>query len=40
MKSQEVCSGITVFLFNDRIKINAHWKGIFKQSQKLYNVTC
>lgn len=36
-----VCSKITVVLFNDRIKkINAHWKGIVKQSQKLYNVTC
>lgn len=27
-----------VFLFNDKIKINAHSNGIFKQSQKLYNV--
>jgi hypothetical protein len=25
-----VYSRITVSLFNDRIKINAHWKGIFK----------
>lgn len=35
-----VCSGRIVSLFNDKIKINAHQEGIFKLSQKLYNVTC